>query len=304
MGNLRYSAESKLDLPAVGDWVTIAVYDTNKALIYEVIPRSNILKRKAVGKKNQEQIIATNIDFAFIVESVNRDFSLNRFQRYMTICLEALITPILVLNKTDLIANEKLLDLKELVKERFSETQLICTSCANNLSMETIRNKIKTGKTYCFLGSSGVGKSTLINILSGGKLMQTDDISEFSGRGKHTTTFRHLIVLDDGGILIDNPGMREVGMSNVALGIEKGFASISELSNKCKYKDCKHVHENGCAVLKAIDDGVLDNKEYQNYLKLMREQEHFEASELDKKRKGKDLARMVKDVKKHKKLYK
>ncbi|WP_066628006.1 ribosome small subunit-dependent GTPase A [Labilibacter marinus] len=300
LGNLRYSASSRLDFPAVGDWVYISSFDDKKALIHQVIPRQNLLKRRAIGKEGELQIIATNIDYAFIVEAVNRDFSINRFERYITICREDNIEPILVLNKTDLITNEELSSLIHQIKERIPEVDLHTISCAHHSGLNSIRESITKGKTYCFLGSSGVGKSTIINTLHQDELMEVGEISESIDRGKHTTSHRQLVVLKDGGIVIDNPGMREVGLADSAHGLNTSFKSIAELSYDCRFSDCTHMHEKGCAVLQALEDGELNEDSYQNYLKLRREKEHYEDSEVQKRRKGKNLAKMIKEVKKRK----
>ncbi len=297
IGNLRYSAQSKLSFPAVGDWVAISAYDDDKALIHSVAERKNTLKRQAIGKDGEEQIIATNIDYAFIVEAINRDFSINRFQRYLTLCFEANIEPILILNKTDLLDDDELKRLINLVKDRLPNIKLFTASCINSIGLDSISELVIAQKTYCFLGSSGVGKSTLINMLSGGEMMKTDGISEITDRGKHTTTHRELIVLKQGGVLIDNPGMREVGITQTKNSLESSFQLISTLADNCRFKDCVHIHEKGCAVLQAVKDDELDVNDYNNYLKIQREQQHFEASQLERKQKGKNLSKMIKQVK-------
>ncbi len=293
IGNLRYTANSKLDFPAVGDWVYISVYDKNKALIHGISKRLNTLKRQAIGKESDIQIIATNIDYAFIVESVNRDFNINRFQRYLTICYDANIKPILVLNKIDLIDKGLLNTLKKQIIDRIPDVKLLTTSCDNKQGLDELKGELRKGKTYCFLGSSGVGKSSLINLLSGKEVLQTNQISKAVDRGKHTTTFRSLIVLKEGGILIDNPGMREVGISNAEVGLQSSFQLIAQLSDNCKFKDCSHIHEKGCAVLAALKKGELNIENYNNYIKMKREAEHYESSELERKQKGKNLSKTI-----------
>ncbi|WP_430931620.1 ribosome small subunit-dependent GTPase A [Saccharicrinis sp. 156] len=300
IGNLRFSVQSRTDLPAVGDWVSISPYDEGKSLIHEVLPRRNILKRQSVGTKSDEQIIATNIDYAFIVEAVNRDFNINRFERYLTICYNANIEPVLILNKTDLIDKDVLQDYKKQIKTRIPNVQLHTTNCVNNSGLMDLKRLLNRGKTYCFLGSSGVGKSTIINYLYQNELMKTMGISESIDRGKHTTTHRQLIVLKDGGVLIDNPGMREVGLTSVEDGLNQSFAGITELAVNCKFTDCTHKNEKGCAVLNAVETGVLSEESYKNYLRMKRESEHYSESEAEKRRKGKKFAKMVKQVKKHK----
>ncbi|SMO67080.1 ribosome biogenesis GTPase [Saccharicrinis carchari] len=296
IGNLRFSAHSRFDFPSVGDWVSISVYEGGKAFIHRIANRKNALKRQAVGKDGEEQIIAANINYAFVVEAVNRDFNINRFQRFLTICYEADIEPILILNKIDLIGKDKLSELSKLISSRIPNVDLITTSCYDSSGISALREAIQIGKTYCFLGSSGVGKSTLVNRLSGAVMMQTNSVSETSDRGKHTTSHRHLVVLKEGGLLIDNPGMREVGIANAQMGLESSFQHITRLSETCHFKDCAHRHEKGCAVLKALENGEIGKDNYQNYLKMQRETEHFEASELDRKQKGKKLSKLIKHV--------
>ena len=300
LGNLRYSAQSRLDFPAVGDWVAVSVFDEGKALIHGILNRKNILKRQMAGKSSDMQIIATNIDFAFIVEAVNRDFNINRFERYLTICYDADIVPILILNKTDLINKEELEELKKQIKNRIPHVELHTISCLNDDGLNQLKQVLQKGKTYCFLGSSGVGKSTIINYIEDDERMKTSDISEKIDRGKHTTTHRQLIILSNGGIVIDNPGMREIGLTDVEKGLNTGFSNIATLAKQCRFSDCTHQHEDGCAVLAAVENGELSQDSYLNFLKMRREKEHFEDSEAEKRRKGKAFAKMVKQVKKHK----
>lgn len=298
IGNLRFTIEDKSDLPAVGDWVAIAEYDVNKALIHAVLPRTSKLERKAVGKKGHSQIIATNIDMGLIIQSINRDFSINRLERYMTICNNSAIEPIVVLTKIDLLEKQELVELLNQVKERIKNTPLFAISNLSQEGIEELKSILQKGKTYCLLGSSGVGKSTLINILSGKQMMATGEISESIDRGKHVTTHRELIVLEQ-GILIDNPGMREIGITDTQKGIEMTFDEISALSNDCKYSDCTHMNEDGCAVLEALENDELGNETYENYLKMERERQHYESSALERKKKGKDLGKLIKNMKKN-----
>lgn len=302
IGNLRFTIESNEELPAVGDWVAISEYDTGKALIHAVLPRYSTLKRKAIGKKSQSQIIATNIDVGLIIQSVNRDFSINRLERYMTICYNSNIKPIIVLSKIDLIEEDELNKLLTQVKERIKNVPIFAISNLNKVGIETIKSIFNAGQTYCLLGSSGVGKSTLINSLTGEQTMETGEISESIDRGKHVTTHRELIVFEH-GILIDNPGMREIGITDSRDGMEITFDEISVLSKNCKYKNCTHTNEDGCAVLNALEKNQLSNETYENYLKMEKERMHFESSSLDRKKKGKDLGKLIKNMKKNHNKY-
>ena len=297
IGNLRYAASSKNDLPAVGDWVAISEYDDNRALIHAVFPRISVLERKAISKLGQTQIIATNIDYGMIVQSVNRDFNINRLERYLTICNASQIEPIIILSKVDLIEENDLESLLSQVRARISNVSIYAISNHSNVGIGEIKSLLLKGKTYCLLGSSGVGKSTLINTLSGVELMETGEISKGIDRGKHVTSHRELFVLENGGILIDNPGMREVGISDSSEGLELTFDVIMELSANCKFSNCTHTAEKGCAVLSAIDKGEIDESSYHNYMKLEKEKEFFESSVAEKRKKDKDFGKMIKHFK-------
>jgi ribosome biogenesis GTPase len=300
IGNLRFTAENRYDLPAVGDWVSISEYDENKALIHSIFPRKSIVERKAVGKLGQAQIIAANIDFGLIVQSVNRDFSVNRLERYLTICNASKIEPIIVLSKIDLIETKDLEELLLQVKGRIKNTPIFAISNQSQNGIEEIRSHLIKGKTYCLLGSSGVGKSTLINTLTGSEMMDTAEISESIDRGKHITSHRELVVLEN-GILIDNPGMREVGITDISDGLEMTFDEIASLAQECKFNDCTHTNEKGCAILTALDNETLDSDSYANYMKMEKEKMHFESNAQERKKKDKDLGKMIKSVKKHRK---
>ena len=214
IGNLRFTAQRRSDFPAAGDWVAIQEYDTNKGLIHVIYPRENILERQAVGRNGEKQIIATNIDYGFIVQSVNRDYSINRLERYITICHSADIKPLIILNKIDLIGKNQLAGLLDEIDQRINDVSVFALSNLTGEGLDQIEPMIKSGKTYCLLGSSGVGKSSLINSLAGHTVMKTGGISEAIDRGKHITTHRELIVLESGGVIIDNPGIREVGITD------------------------------------------------------------------------------------------
>ncbi|GAB2777419.1 ribosome small subunit-dependent GTPase A [Actinomadura fibrosa] len=300
IGNLRFSAHNRSDFPAVGDWVAISEYDDNKVLIHSVFPRKTIIERQAVGKQGEKQIIATNIDYAFIVQAVDRDFNINRFERYLTICHASNVKPIIILNKIDLINESELSDLVGNVRERIKIVPIIPISNESRKGFEKLKENIEKGKTYCLLGSSGVGKSTLLNNLSGKQLMKTDTISASTHKGRHVTSHRELLVLENGGILIDNPGMREVGIADSKDGLETTFNAITELAKDCKFKNCTHTVEVDCAVLKAVENGEIDKSSYENFLKMEREKEHFESTITEKRKKDKDFGKMIKNYKKNK----
>ena len=302
IGNLRFTVTEKNELPCVGDWVAISEYDEGKALIHAVLPRSSVIERKAVGKFGQIQIIAANIDVGIIVQSVNRDFSINRLERYLTICNASKIDAIIILSKIDLIEELEWNELVIQVQERIKNVPVIAISNQSKIGIDEIRSKLIRGKTYCLLGSSGVGKSTLINTITGVNVMETGLISESTDRGKHVTTHRELIVFEN-GILIDNPGMREVGITDASVGFEMTFDKILSLAQDCKYNDCTHTNEDGCAVLDALENDDLNPETYENFLKMEKERLHFESDAQERKKKGKDLGKLIKNMKKSNDKY-
>lgn len=302
-GKKIFNAESREDYPAVGDWVAIKEQDAQWAVIREILPRQTLIKRK-YNNKNEIQIIATNIDIAFIVESVGRDFNLNRFERYFSIANDGGVESAIILNKIDLISQEES-DLKlTQIKNRFKNIDVILTSALNDKGLKQLRSYILSGKTYCFLGSSGVGKSSLINKLLEEDAIETKDISFRTDRGKHTTTGREMYFLKNGGIVIDNPGMREVGMTNTNEGVDNVFDEIAELAMKCKFIDCSHVSEPGCNVLSALESGKLNAEKYSNYLNLKKEAEYYEMTEIERNEKDYKFGKFIKKAKKEIKKYK
>ncbi len=304
IGNLRFSAKNRSDFPAIGDWVSISEYDQDKTLIHAIFPRKTVIERQAVGKFGEKQIIATNVDYAFVVQSVDRDFNVNRIERYLTICNASNVSPIIVLSKIDLINQSQLKGILDNISERIEHVPVITTSNQDRIGYEALNAIIEKRKTYCLLGSSGVGKSTLLNNISGKALMKTGSISLSTKRGKHVTSHRELIVLNNGGILIDNPGMREVGVADVNTGLDITFDAIIKRSHDCQFNDCTHTRESGCAVLKALENGELDQASYENYLKMEKEKAHFESSVTEKRKKEKEFGKMVKNYKKEKKRNK
>lgn len=301
IGNLRYTARERPEYPAVGDWVAISEYAEDKVLIHAVFPRKSILQRTAVGKYGEKQIIATNIDYALIMQAVDRDFNLNRIERYLAICYNSGVKPILVFNKTDLITVDELNQILKTVEERIKYVKIIPISNQTKAGYDDLLKHIFKGDTYCLLGSSGVGKSTLINNISGRSQMKTDSISKSTKKGRHVTSHRELFIMDDGGLLIDNPGMREVGIADSAGGIETVHADIARFSGNCRYKNCTHVHETGCAVIQALENGQIDAASYDNYLKMVKESRYFETSQAEKKKREKTFGKIVKDYKRFKK---
>ena len=297
-GNLRFSAKSRIDFPAVGDWVALKTYDTEFSVIHKVLPRLSMITRQAVGQFGEIQIIAANIDYAFLIQAVDRDFSINRLERYLTICYLSKVKLIIVLMKTDLINEQKITEIINSIKQRIKDIVVFAISNETQDGYEALKMTFEKGKTYCMLGSSGVGKSTLLNNLSGKTLMRTDSISQSTNKGRHITSHRELIVLDSGGILIDNPGMREVGIADTSGGLETTFDVIIRFSLNCKFKDCTHTNEIGCSVIEAVEKGEIEKKSYENYLKMEREKAHFESTIEEKRKKDKEFGKLIKNYKK------
>lgn len=269
-GKYRYGTVSVSDYPAVGDYV-VAKWpeDDSNAVIQGLFPRKSCFIRKAAGTGSQEQVVAANIDTVFICMSLNNNFNIRRLERYLAIAYDSGAAPVVVLTKADLC---------DVVRDRMSEVQksaggidIIAVSSLKE-DYEAVLGYILPGKTIAFLGSSGVGKSTLINKLIGQAVIATGDIGS-ADKGRHTTTHRELIVLKNGACVIDTPGMRELGMWDNDSGIDRAFADIEELSTRCKFSDCSHRSEPGCAIQKALSDETLDRARWDAYLKLKIENE-------------------------------
>lgn len=300
-GNLRYSAESRSDFPAVGDWVAISICDTDFAIIHKIFPRKSVLERQAIAKFGETQIIATNIDFVFITNAVDRDFNINRIERYLTVCNSAKAEPIILLTKTDLIEESELGIIISDINKRIKDVTIIPLSNQTKAGYESLDSVLLKSKTYCFLGSSGVGKSSLINNLTGKEILKTGEISVSTNKGKHVTTRREMVILENGSILIDTPGMREIGIADSSDGLETTFEGILKFASECKFTDCTHTSEKGCAVLEAVENGIIDNDTYKNYMKMEREKAHFQSTMYEKRKKDKAFGKMVNEVKKIKK---
>jgi ribosome biogenesis GTPase len=307
-GKQMFNAMSRQDYPAVGDWAAITDIGEGRAVIHKVLPRKTIIKRKISGRTSEIQIIAANVDTAFVIESVDRDYSLNRFERYFAIANDGGIKPAIILNKIDLAAREDLESKISQIKNRFGGIDLIPTSAITDKGLDELRAYIAKGKTYCFLGSSGVGKSSLINKLIGRKVIDTRGVDLRTDRGRHTTTSREMYFLQGnpptgearpkgGGIVIDNPGMREVGMADAGEGIDDLFAEITALAQNCKYPDCAHNNEPGCQVRAAIKSGKLDESKYKNYADLKKEAEYYRTTELERRQKDRRFGKFIKTVK-------
>ena len=298
-GKFYFHVESSVELPCVGDWVTVQYHnDGTSAIIHGVFPRRTFLRRKRAGVEVYHQMIAANIDIAFIVQSCHFDFNLPRMSRYLVMAVDGHVEPIVILAKTDLISHDDLQQKLAAIKQAGITTRVIALSNITGSGFDEFQQVLMSGRTYCLLGSSGVGKSTLINRLIGRNALDTKAVSG-TGEGTHTTARRQLIVLNRGMIFIDTPGMRELGILGASDGINKGFEDIIELSMDCRYTDCSHTQEPDCAVLKAITQGELNEERYSNYMKLRKESEHYEMSYLEKRKKDRAFGRFVKTAKKN-----
>lgn len=265
-GKFRYSIEKNSDYPVVGDFVILDYNEENihgNAVIHKVLSRKTIFKRKNILKNEDVQIISTNIDIVFICASLNKNYNLNRIERYVAIAWDSNIRPIIILTKSDLCEN--LTDVLIEISNNIIGVDVIVTSKYDKKSYEKIFDYLKYGVTASFVGSSGVGKSTIINNLIGDEYLSTSDISNFD-KGRHTTTRREVILLKRGGIVIDTPGMREIGLDLV--DVDKSFQDIDDLSVNCKFRDCTHTNEPGCFVREQIKLGKLDKRRLESYEKL------------------------------------
>ncbi|WP_236634836.1 ribosome small subunit-dependent GTPase A [Alteribacter lacisalsi] len=269
-GKFRFTAAGPLDYPTVGDFVMIR-QEAGSAIIHQVLPRKSVLTRKEAGMTQENQLIAANVDRIFICMSLNSDFNLRRLERYLTITWDSGATPVVVLTKADLC--EDVTSKLDAVSETAFGVDIFVTSCMSDDGWQNVKESIAKEQTVAFIGSSGVGKSTLINALLGEDLMDTNGLRN-DDKGRHTTTRCELFVMPDGGILIDTPGMRELGVQSVDLS--RSFSDIDELSTACRFNDCQHESEPGCAVKEAITEGKFTDERLHSYRKLEREAAYAE----------------------------
>ncbi|UCH80308.1 MAG: ribosome small subunit-dependent GTPase A [Nitrospiraceae bacterium] len=303
VGKLVYSATSPVDYPAVGDWVYARFYDENTlSIIHRIMPRKSLLKRKTPGKKIDFQLIAANIDVAFIVQAMDDDFNMRRLERYLVMIHESNITPIVLLSKSDLLPPEEVTEKIREIKRIMPHLHVQSFSNKSQSDLKNVQGLLNPRMTYCLLGSSGVGKTTLLNNLIGESVFKTKAVRKKDSKGRHATTYRQLIKLGSGAMVIDTPGMRELGNFSVDTGLDETFDEIVDLSKQCQFNDCTHVIEKGCAVLSALERGELSEKRYHNYIKMNKESVFNEMSYLQKRQKDKQFGKMCKTIMKHKKI--
>ena len=305
-GKLRHATRSHADLPAVGDWVLAQPrLRESRATIQHVLSRKGKFSRKIAGRKTEEQILAANVDVAFLVSSLNREFNLRRIERYITLAWDSGARPIIVLNKSDLCKNAEAF--RAQAEDAALGSRVILTSATRGDGLAELRSILQAKEssgaalTAALLGSSGVGKSSLINAILGattGEQLATQAVRVADDKGRHTTTTRQLVLIPGGGILIDTPGMRELHLWDASDGIGRAFTDIQELAVSCKFRDCRHKNEPGCAVRAAVSSSVLDQERLENFHKLEREEEFLEAKQDSalRSQRTKDLRKLMKSV--------
>ena len=273
-GRLRHEAVSASDFPAVGDWVAVEdAPDAGAATIHAVLDRVTAFSRKAAGEASVEQVVAANVDVVFLVSAFGDDLNVRRIERYLASGWESGAEPVIVLNKSDLSVDLPA-DLAEVDAVAFG-VPVHVVSCLSGNGLDELKAYLSGNRTVALLGSSGVGKSSLLNRLVGWERQEVQGIRD-DGRGRHTTTFRELVVLPDGGLVLDTPGMRELALWEAGAGVEDAFADVADLAAACRFADCAHESEPGCAVQAGLADGSLTEERLESYRKLQRELRHLE----------------------------
>lgn len=289
-GETHLPIHPSLPSMTVGDWVVL----DGQQQFSRLLERRSLFSRKAAGSKVAEQLIAANVDTVFIVCSLNHDFNLSRIERYLALINEADVEPVIVLTKADLCD-----DVDELKAQVQKLDPLLMVESVNGLDESDVAKLMSwcgEGQTVAFIGSSGVGKSTLVNTLLGEQEQATGGIREDDSKGRHTTTSRSIHLLPSGGILMDTPGMREIQLADCEAGVSETFADVEALAENCRFSDCQHQTEPGCAVQAAIEDGTLEMRRFTNYLKLLREQAHNGATLAEQRAQSKQFGKMVRSI--------
>ncbi len=297
-GRFRHESNSPEELPCVGDWLHVDKQASDEfGLIHSVLKRKTFLRRKATGQSSGYQMIAANIDLVFIVQSCHFDFNLKRLERYLVMVAEGNAKSTILLTKTDLVSSDELGGKIDLIRTAGITEPVQTLSNITRQGVEELNQQLLPGKTYCFVGSSGVGKSTVINGLIGENRLATKNVSA-TGEGTHTTVRRELIVLDSGVMVIDNPGMREFGILASDEAMVAGFSDIHQLAKECRFRDCTHTDEPDCAVLKALNEGRISYEHFENFKKLSKESKFNQLSYTEKRKKDRAFGKFIKNAKK------
>ena len=284
-GKVYHDAATDAELPAVGDWVALEIgKEGTDHVIRARLPRQTCFSRKAAGNSTEEQVIAANVDVVIVVTDASTDFNPRRMERYFTIIARSGARPVVLINKSDLYSAEECAQAAETLREMQPGLQVIITSVLKRKGIKDVRAVFQRGKTVAVIGSSGVGKSALVNLLLGDEYQWVDEVNEKTGRGRHTTTARELLVLEKGGILIDNPGIKEVQMWTDETTLREPFGDIEQLASQCRFRDCKHGSDAGCAIRAAVEAGKLESARYEAFLKL-----DDEIADLRRKRKKRQM---------------
>lgn len=285
-GKVWHEAETDAELPAVGDWVALDVGgEGDEVVIRGRLPRQSRFSRKVPGKSAEEQVIAANVDVVVVVTDAGADYSPRRVERYLALIERCGAKPVVLLNKSDLFPADHLAECAAELRGLSESVDVWVTSALRNEGLEVIQRYLDPGVTITLVGSSGVGKSTLVNQLLGDEWQDTNEVNEVTGRGRHTTTHRELIVLPEGGLLIDNPGVREIQMWTDEQTLRESFVDVEELGRQCRFSDCRHQKDAGCAIREAVEGGTLDLERYESYLRL-----EDEIAELQRRRKKRQMA--------------
>ncbi len=300
-GRMRFQAGAREDFPAIGDWVVISRHDAEeRASIRGILPRQSKFARKIAGNETIEQIIAANINTVFLVNALNYDFNLRRMERYLTMAWDSGANPVIVLSKADLCSKtaERLAEVKEIALG----VPVHVVSSLTGEGLDQLAEYLQVGQTVAMLGSSGAGKSTMLNYFYGREVQKVQAVRQGDDRGRHTTTSRELVVLSQGGLIIDTPGMRELQLWGTESGLQDSFSDVEELARKCRFSDCQHEQEPGCAVQGALQAGTMAQARYESYLKLKKELAYLSrkmnhAEALAEKAKWKKIHQMQKTFK-------
>lgn len=296
-GNLLYGRPS-FELPCTGDWIIYQPFDDNKGLIVDILPRKHTLYRRKAGAVSEKQAIATHIEKAFIVQSLDANFNAQRTERFMVQALEEDIEPVLILTKADLEFSSH--QVEKTLKHLTRQVAVFYTSILSPETILPVRKFVKVGESIVLVGSSGVGKSSLINALCERQILLTSAISSSSGKGRHTSTRREMVLMDGSGVLIDTPGVREFGLAANNPEALADMFDVTDFAKSCRYDDCSHVNEPGCAVVAAVNNGLLEEHIYRSYLKLRKEAWYFSKSEHEKRKRDKSFSRIAMDAQRNK----